>query len=51
MGILIAVCLVLITVALVFGREAAQGLIGCALSIVFWLFIFGVIAVFIAMLL
>lgn len=45
MIILIGVCLVLITVAVVFGAESAQGLIGCALTAIFWLFILGLIIV------
>tara|TARA_B110000438_G_C15741848_1_gene618820 strand:+ start:101 stop:262 length:162 start_codon:yes stop_codon:yes gene_type:complete len=43
MTIIIAACLILITVALLFGSDSAAGLLGCVLQLVFWAVIIGVI--------
>jgi len=47
MTIIIAVCLILITVALLFGSDSAAGLLGCVLQLVFWAVIISVIGIII----
>ena len=36
---IITICLVLITIALIFGSEAAGDLLGCLFSLIFWGFV------------
>jgi|TARA_B110000008_G_C16913585_1_gene541706 hypothetical protein len=40
---IITICLVLITIALIFGSDAAEGLLGCLLYLILWGFVITVL--------
>ena len=43
MMIIITICLVLITVALLFGSDTASDLVGCLFTLIFWGFVIAVV--------
>ena len=43
MIIIITICLVLITIALIFGSDVAGGALGCLLYLIFWGFVIAVV--------
>ena len=40
---IITICLVLITIALIFGSDAAGDLLGCLFSFIVWVFVIAVV--------
>lgn len=40
---IITICLVLITIALIFGSDAAEDLLGCLIYLIFWGFVIAVV--------
>ena len=47
---IITICLVLITIALIFGSDAAGDLLGCLISLIFWGFVIAAVGFIIILL-